>query len=251
MNPKIKEILRKTLLVLCIFVFVLSTGKLIYSLYTGYQVKKEAHNLANEVVKSTDSYNTIDKVDVDFDKLISRNPDTVAWLQIPDTPVNYPIVHRNEDNQTYLDTNFDGDHSIYGTIFLDGYNKPDFNDRVSFIFGHNVSTSLTFGEKTYFTCLYDYADQNFMDSHKKIFINTKDQKLEYTVLGAIHVNEYTDLYKTKFNSENEYTDYLQKLSTTLGVDTSMLNSNSKIIALSTCLEAKENTTERMLVFAYR
>lgn len=251
MNPKVKEFLRKILLVLCIFVFVLSTGRLLYSLYSGYQIKEESHKLANDVIKSSENYSTIDKVDVDFDKLSSKNPDTIAWIQIPDTPVNYPIVFRAGDNTTYLTTNFDGNHSIYGTIFLDGNNTPDLNDNVSFLFGHNVSTTLTFGEKTYFTSLYDYTDKNFKDKHSKVYINTKDKKFEYTVLGAIHANEYTDLYKTKFSSESEYTDYLNKISYTLGTDPGMLNSNNKILVLSTCLEAKENTTERMLVFAYR
>ncbi len=251
MNKKIKEILRKVLLILCIIVFVLSTGKLIYSFYTGYKVKEEGHDLANEVIKKTDQYDTIDKVDVDFDKLQSRNSDTIAWIQIPNTTINYPIVYRQNDNNTYLNTNFDGNYSIYGTIFLDGYNKPDFNDRVSFLFGHNVSTTLTFGEKTYFTTLYDYRDKTFLDEHNKVYINTKNDKYEYTVIGGLHVNEYTPLYKTSFLSDQEYNDYLDLLCSSLNIDRSMLSTSNKILILSTCLEARENTTERMLVFAYR
>lgn len=253
MNKKFKELLRKLLLILCIIVFIASSGKLIYSFYTGYQAKNEGPKLANEVIETDNDvkYVTIDKVEINFDKLIEKNPDTIAWLQLPGTPINYPVVHRKDDNTTYLNTNFDGKHSVYGAIFLDGYNDSNLEDRVNFIFGHNVSTSITFGEKTYFTCLSDFIDKTGIDDKHTILLNTPDKKLEYTILGAIHVDEYTNLYKQKFASDEEYIEYIDNLSEALSFDRNLLNKDSKILVLSTCFEAVENTTERTLLFAYR
>lgn len=251
MNKRIKKALRSALLFLCVVVFVLSTGKLIYSLYSGYKIQKEATKLESQIFEKN-SYTTIDKAGINFKKLKEINPDAIAWIQIPNTTISHPVVYRVNDNSTYLTKDFNGNESVYGAIFLDGKNSSDFKDKVSFIFGHNVSTTLTLGEKTYFTGLYEYyKNPEYIKTHDKVLLNTPEENYEYTVLGAIHVNEFTKLYKTNFSSTDEFNSYLNMLSSSLNIDKSIFNDNTKLLVLSTCFEAVENTEDRLLLFAYK
>ena len=58
---------------------------------------------------------------IDFEALWKENPDTVGWITIPDTQIDYPIVY-SEDNEKYLHEDFYGNESVYGTIYLDSDN---------------------------------------------------------------------------------------------------------------------------------
>ena len=55
---------------------------------------------------------------IDFAYLISCNPDTAAWLYIPETNIDYPVV-QGKDNETYMTRNFYGEEAPSGTIFVD------------------------------------------------------------------------------------------------------------------------------------
>ena len=73
---------------------------------------------------------------IDFAALLSTNPDTVAWIEIPGTNINYPVV-QTTNNETYLSRTFDGGTSISGTIFLDADNAADFTNVNSILYGHH------------------------------------------------------------------------------------------------------------------
>ena len=73
---------------------------------------------------------------IDFTALLATNPDTVAWIEIPDTNINYPVV-QTTNNETYLSRTFDGGTSISGTIFLDADNAADFTNVNSILYGHH------------------------------------------------------------------------------------------------------------------
>ena len=77
----------------------------------------------------------------DFSKLIGVNPDTVGWLFIPGTKINYPIV-QTTDNDKYLHTGFNGEDNVAGSIFLDYESEPDMTGRNNIIYGHNMKLSL-------------------------------------------------------------------------------------------------------------
>lgn len=73
---------------------------------------------------------------IDFAALLAINPDTVAWIEIPGTNINYPVV-QTTNNETYLSRTFDGGTSISGTIFLDADNAADFTNINSILYGHH------------------------------------------------------------------------------------------------------------------
>lgn len=73
---------------------------------------------------------------IDFAALLATNPDTVAWIEIPGTNINYPVV-QTTNNETYLSRTFDGGTSVSGTIFLDADNAADFTNINSILYGHH------------------------------------------------------------------------------------------------------------------
>ena len=73
---------------------------------------------------------------IDFAALLATNPDTIAWIEVPDTNINYPVV-QTTNNETYLSRTFDGGTSISGTIFLDADNAADFTNVNSILYGHH------------------------------------------------------------------------------------------------------------------
>lgn len=253
MNSKTKKILLRLLLILFILVFIISAFKIIQTIYRGYNIKKESSNLVKKYIPKFDgTYTKIDKLDIDFNKLTTFNSDTIGWIQIPDTTLNYPIVHRKNDNETYLTHNFEKKYAPTGSIFLDGGNNPDLNDPATFIFGHNVSTTLTLGTETYFTCLGNFSNPEYLKKHPHTIIKTIHNKvLEYKNIGIITVPETTPLYKTSFKSKEEYISFQKSLADKMGLAASPFTENSKILILATCLLPQENITDRVLLIAYR
>ena len=75
------------------------------------------------------------------DKLKDINPDYIAWLQIENTPIDYPVVM--ESDRDYLETGFYGENSIAGTPFIRRAQNA-FQDKNTVIFGHNMRDGTMF-----------------------------------------------------------------------------------------------------------
>ena len=91
---------------------------------------------ATVITPTTDNSDPSTPKTIDFAALLATNPDTVAWIEIPDTNINYPVV-QTTNNGTYLSRTFDGGTSISGTIFLDADNAANFTNINSILYGHH------------------------------------------------------------------------------------------------------------------
>lgn len=103
------------------------------------------------------------------------NKDIVAWVEIPDTNISYPVLQTDNDDY-YLSHNIDGEENPYGAIFLSCINSPDFSDSHNIVFGHNMS------DGTMFNNLNKYGDKNYYLSHPYIYIYTP----KYTYIYQIY-----------------------------------------------------------------
>ena len=107
-------------------------------IWKGIQQKKAHDKLTEQVVESREeseeapTETTEPEAEeayvspIDFKILWERNEDVAAWLQIPGTQINYPVVH-GEDNDYYLHHDLNGQETVAGTIFLDYEDEPDFS----------------------------------------------------------------------------------------------------------------------------
>ena len=85
-----------------------------------------------------------------FEELQKINPDVFGWIRINDTNVNYPLLQA-EDDDTYMNTDAEGNYSLSGSIFLHCANAPDFSDFNNLIYGHHMEKHKMFGDVGLFT----------------------------------------------------------------------------------------------------
>ena len=126
-------------------------------------------------------------IQVDFDALLAENPDVVAWLYCPDTPINYPVVQA-EDNDYYMHRLLDGSKSYPGTLFMDYRNTEDFSDWNSVIYGHNMRNDSMFGT------LPDYKEKEYFDAHPEIYLLTPQRDYVINVLAGFVTPNNSELY---------------------------------------------------------
>ena len=98
---------------------------------------------------SNNSANIQNKVDTNFINVnlnyyLQKNPETVAWLQVNGTKVNYPIV-QHSNNDFYLEHDFYQRKTTNGWIFADYRNNFETFDNNTIIYGHNLINDTMFG----------------------------------------------------------------------------------------------------------
>lgn len=139
--------------------------------------------------------------DSEFNKLLGINPDTVGWLFIPGTKINYPIV-QTKDNDKYLHTGFNGESSAAGSIFLDYESDPDMSGKNNIIYGHNMKNG------TMFRDLIQFKDKDFFEEHKNFQIYTSGRVINLKAISCYYGKADADIRKTKFDSQEEYQEFV-------------------------------------------
>ena len=155
--------------------------------------------------------------------LLSMNPDTVGYIQIPETEIYYPVVQRRDDeNQYYLTRNFFGDTAKAGSIFLDYRNKFDYvedgrkiyeNSQNLIIYGHNMHDYSMFGSLKYYI-----NNVHYYDEHPIVELNSNYRYYQYKIFGMIivDVDDETDTRfdywnKLNFDDEKDFYDYVNEI----------------------------------------
>ena len=113
-----------------------------------------------------------------MEKLLEKNPDTVAWLHIPGGIVDLPVVYR--DNTYYLDHNFYGRKSSSGTLFLDEKHPFLSDTQYLVIHGHNWFDGSMFGT------LSHYKRKGYLEEHPTVCLYTLYRQEEYEVIGVLY-----------------------------------------------------------------
>ena len=120
------------------------------------------------------------EIPVDFEKLQEEHPDIYAWLEIPGTEIDYPVVQRSGDDGYYLRKDLDGHYSIAGTIFSEShYNGTDFMDPVTLLYGHNINNDTMFGE------LQNYVESLTLDESAVFYLYHPERKLTYQIFAGV------------------------------------------------------------------
>lgn len=169
------------------------------------------------------------------------NPDIYAWITIPDTKIDYPVLQSSEDNAYYLTHDKDRKENPSGALFTEDYNNKDFQDPITVIYGNNMEDGSMFGE------LDQYADGRYMEEHPYIYIQTDNGEttLKYRVFAAYRSDNRHIMERFRSGrSEGNRKAYLDSIynNRVMGVqiDTSVqVNTESRILTLSTHDDAGE------------
>lgn len=170
------------------------------------------------------------ELDVDWASLKAENPDLVAWVQIPDTNIDYPVV-QGTDNEYYLHHSFDGADLAVGCPFLDYENQGDLSDNNNFIYGHNMRNGSMFHD------LASFTDSGFFDGHPYAYIATeKDGTARYRVVGALLAGGDEKVRQLQFVDREDYGAYVRGLLDRCEVTASDIDPGSitRTVILSTC-----------------
>ena len=165
-------------------------------LFDGFQAQQDYQQVADTSTETTGNGDQATDQRINFDELKVTNPDTVAWLRVPNTTINYPVV-QTTDNATYLSKTFTGGYSLSGTIFLDKGNAADFSSVNSILYGHNRVDGTMFAD---LDKIYDGSLGNDI----KIFLYLPDGTVRtYRVFSSyVTANDPTSINPsvTDFNS---------------------------------------------------
>ena len=125
---------------------------------------------------------------IDFAALKAKNPDVVGWIYVPGTVVNYPILHREADNEYYLRRDIDGREGSYDGVFLDGDDTADFSKLQNLIYGHHMKNG------TMFTPLISFKRKNFFEEHTRVYLYTPEHTYILKPLASLYTDcEFRDL----------------------------------------------------------
>jgi sortase B len=161
-NKTGKKILYYVILAVLLGVFCFSG----YKIYSYYSEQNASTKLNEEIVREYTIRKTGEAkeyFEVDFDQLRQQNEDVTAWLYLPDSVINYPVLQHG-DNDYYLTRQIDGSYNKNGSIFMDYRNASDFSDRNTIIYGHHMRTGNMFGK------LVNFKSDSYYQEHDHMFI---------------------------------------------------------------------------------
>ncbi len=140
-----------------------------------------------------------DAVQIDFDGLRAINEDIVAWIQIPEISVDYPVV-QGEDNEYYLHYTFERKANIAGSIFLDCRNRADFTDQKVILYGHNMQ------DGSMFSGLGKYQDDSFREEQGRVILYLPNKTLECEIVECRQISVQDSVYGISQGVEEKVPD---------------------------------------------
>lgn len=185
---------------------------------------------------------------VDFDAQQKINPDIYAWINIPGTVVDYPVLQHQSDDTYYLDHNIYGRKATGGALFTErAYNTADFSDPVTIIYGHKLQSGAMFGSLQGL-----YSDPTGFEENKTIYVWMPDKQLEFRVFAALPYDNRHILYNYDFTNTRLFQRYFESVFATRALSANFdpecaLIPEDHVLILSTCLRG--DNTKRYLVMA--
>lgn len=184
---------------------------------------------------------------IDFEGLKEDAPDAYAWLLVPGTDIDYPIVQHPEEPEYYLRRTPEGKDATAGSIFTELYNNTDWTENNTIIYGHNMRNG------SMFATLHNFEEEEFFEENQFIYIYSPDNVVRvYQVFGAY---EFGDMHLTLtygMNTDEGFEAFLDEVKElshgeNLFRETVEVTTEDSIITLSTCVRGKDNN--RFLVSA--
>lgn len=231
--------IRLLLMVICVAVFCYSAYQLL-TIYFNYKEIDETYEEIAEEYTAVEEEGE-DYLQIDWNSLLSRNSDVKAWIQIPDTNVNYPVL-QGETNDTYIHSDIDKQELTAGSIFIASENQKPFIDINTVIYGHNMKNGSMFHD------IKSYTEQEFADAHPYIYIYLPDGTVsQYKVVSAHIISDTSTLYNTNIvDIQGFYQDMMKGNNISVDFDQS---SQMPVITLSTCTSGGGENGKRNVVHA--
>ena len=118
----------------------------------------------------------------------TRNKDVFAWIYIPGTNINYPVVIASQSNPNYyLNYGVDKEWNHAGSIFMDyRLDRNLLNNRFTVFYGHNIRT-----KGTMFNRLIEFYEKPGMfEKYRYVYVYTEEAALKYETFSVYEDHGY-------------------------------------------------------------
>lgn len=189
------------------------------------------------------------QVPVDFDALKEINDDIYAWITLPGTEIDYPVL-QSEEEDYYLDHDVDKNESIAGAIYSQTLNKKDFSDFLTVLYGHDMKDYSMFGS------LLLFEEKSVFQKNNVIQIYLPEETIEYRIFAAYVSSSEHLLDEFDQESKLKKKAYLAEIAYNCKEEDTFdqevfreITTDDKILTLSTCYHGDKS--RRFLVQAVR
>lgn len=237
-NKKYKEVIFNLIVYMILLFILIYSGIKIYKWYKDKTSNKEIVEQIKKIVavedknkdKNEDKNEYKEEYTIDFNKLKEQNKETVAWIKVNNTNIEYPVVKANNNN-FYLNHSFDKSENLAGWIFADYRNKFDNTDKNIIIYGHNMRDGSMFGS------LKNILNSDWYENEENtnITLYTENEKCIYKVFSIYKIESEDYYIKTEFSNDNEFEQFVNTIKNRsikkFDIDVSK---EDNILTLSTC-----------------
>lgn len=220
-----------------------NTNDIIKKVANTYEINEKSYD--NEIIMNENEkdiyfdYMKLKFIDVDINKLKTFNQDTIGFIKVMGTNINYPFV-QTIDNDYYLNKSYDKTYNNAGWIFLD-YRNNEFNDKNTIIYGHGRINGTMFGS------LKDTLKSSWQNNKDNyiIKISTEKENSIWQIFSVYKIATTSDYLQTTF-SDNEFESFISLIKgrSSYNFETNVTNED-KVLTLSTCY----NDNDKMVVHA--
>ncbi len=200
-------------------------------------ISKEEYN-----PKDNDKYSDVSFISVNFDDLIAKNNETVGWIKVNNTNVNYSIL-KHTDNEYYLKHDFNKNYNIYGWVFADYRDDFEYFGNNTIVYAHNMTDRSMFGSLVW--CLKESWYTN--NENQFIKISTPKSNTVWKIFSIYTIKPEVYYLKTYFESPEEHQIFLDIVKgRSIHNFNEDVTPNDKILTLSTC---SDDGTKRVVIHA--
>lgn len=203
---------RKSIWLVLVLSFVLSLGwlgKETWDFLEQQKREEKLDELARQAPQETEAP-VVEEVEavyespIDFAALREVNPEIVAWLTIPGTVIDYPVV-QTDNNETYLKMNFEGSPDSAGAIYLDCDSEADLHGRHSIFYGHHMKNGSMFAE------IVKFKEKDFFEENREIILYLPEKELHLKTIAALYGDASGEKRRTQFQDDAHFQQYMDQM----------------------------------------
>jgi sortase B len=204
---------------------------------TNEQTQEQTTEEETDILEQLDI--TVPARTLDWDELHEQNEDIYAWIYIPNTNIDYPILQHPTDLNYYIDYNIDGTKGYPGCICTQYYNSKDFNDPNTIVYGHNMKNG------TMFRTLHNYEDEEFFNDNPYVYIFTPETTYVYEIFAACTVSDEHLMYAYDFWKYGDYNSFISDICNSRAMTNQVREGSEAVygdylLTLSTCVSGQSN-----------
>lgn len=174
---------------------------------------------------------------IDFEKWQGENRDIYAYIKLPGTHIDYPVLSSSPDDPDYyLRKDLKGEYSVAGCLYTQSsYNSNDFSDRVTIIYGHNMPDGSMFGDLQ-----NTFSDRELFRQNNVFTIYLPDREMDYEVIAGLpYSNLHILAQYDNFDADEKVKDFLTRAMSTEHPEANSAKGyeptgREKLVILQTC-----------------